>query len=258
MLLNYEDVGPGPVVVLLHGFPLDSSMWEYQYGAIGSMYRIIAPDLRGHGKTAAPDGVYTIGDMADDVIETLDALGINEPVVVGGHSMGGYVALSIAVRYPERLRGLVLINTRASADTADAARGRETTAKEIEATGRSEAAVSSMLGKLFAPGSAERQAEHIERIGQVMRRTRPRTVVAALRGMATRPDRTADLARITVPTLVLAGSDDQLIPPLESRRMAEALPNARLVMVPDAGHMAPLENPVAVDEALHAFLGSLA
>lgn len=258
MLLYHEDVGPGPVVVLLHGFPLDSSMWEYQYSAIGSMYRIIAPDLRGHGLSAVPEGVYTIGEMADDVIDTLDALGITEPVVVGGHSMGGYIALSMAARYPERLRGLILINTRAAADTADAARGRETTAKEIETSGRVEGVVSSMLGKLFAPGAAERHAEHFERIGQIMRRTNPMAMAGALRGMASRPDRTADLTRITMPTLVLAGSDDQLIPPLESRRMAETLPNARLVMVPEAGHMAPLENPVAVDEAMHAFLGSLA
>src|SRR3954469_20533215 len=116
MLLNYADDGPGPVVVLIHGFPMDLSMWEAQRGTLGSMYRVIAPDLRGHGRSAAPEGIYPIDEMADDVVEMLDALRITEPVVVGGLSMGGYVALSMAVRYPKRLRGLMLFNTRAGAD----------------------------------------------------------------------------------------------------------------------------------------------
>src|SRR3954471_9509993 len=122
MLLNYSDDGPGPVVVLLHGFPLDHTMWESQIQTLGSIYRVIAPDLRGHGRSAAPDGIYPIDDMADDVVEMLDALRISEPVVVGGLSMGGYVALSLAARYPKRLRGLMLMNTRAGADSPEAAR----------------------------------------------------------------------------------------------------------------------------------------
>src|SRR5436305_1002852 len=122
MLLNYDDHGPGPVVVLLHGFPLDHTMWEFQRETLGSMYRVIAPDLRGHGKTAAPEGIYPVEDMAEDVVELLDALKINEPVVVGGMSMGGYLAMAMAVKQPKRLRGLMLVNTRARADPADSAR----------------------------------------------------------------------------------------------------------------------------------------
>ena len=90
MLLAFDDVGPGPVVVLLHGFPLDRSMWEFQLAEVGSIYRVIAPDLRGSGSTAAPDGIYTVDLMADDVIDTLDALELDDPVVIGGLSMGGY------------------------------------------------------------------------------------------------------------------------------------------------------------------------
>src|SRR5206468_3138322 len=106
MRLAYEDVGPGPVVVLLHGFPLNRSMWRGQFGGVGATYRVIAPDLRGHGASDAPAGVYTMDAMADDVIETLDALGLTEPVVLGGLSMGGYVALSAVALRPERFRGL--------------------------------------------------------------------------------------------------------------------------------------------------------
>ncbi len=121
MLLNYTDDGPGPVVVLLHGFPMDHTIWNPQRASIGSTYRLIAPDLRGHGASAAPEGIYSMEDMAGDVHELLDALGIREPIVLGGLSMGGYVAQAFAAQYPDRLRGLVLINTRAGADSEEAA-----------------------------------------------------------------------------------------------------------------------------------------
>lgn len=100
MRLAFLDEGPGPVVVLLHGFPLSGAMWKEQLTGVGSMYRVIAPDLRGHGDSPAPEGVYTIDEMADDVIELLDTSSLKDPVVIGGLSMGGYVALSLVVRYP--------------------------------------------------------------------------------------------------------------------------------------------------------------
>ncbi len=135
MLLAYDDVGPGPVVVLLHGFPLDRSIWSHQRSSLGSIYRLILPDLRGHGTSAAPDGVYTVDEMADDVLELLDALQITEPVVIGGLSMGGYLALSIADRHPERLKALMLLNTRSSADTPEGVRVRTELAQQVEASG---------------------------------------------------------------------------------------------------------------------------
>ncbi len=257
MLLNYSDDGPGPVVVLLHGFPLDHTMWDAQRTSIGSVYRVIAPDLRGHGKTAAPEGIYTIDGMADDVIETLDALGLREPLVIGGLSMGGYVALSIAARYPERLRALMLLNTRAGADSATAARGREDTAREVETADSVAKVVDAMLPKLTAPTTPERRPDLVARVQAMMEQTTPRAVAGALRGMAVRPDRTAELARIAVPTLVVAGAEDQVIPLDESRQMAGSIPNARLVVIPEAGHLAPLENPAATDEAIIQFLESL-
>src|SRR4051794_10523705 len=134
MLLAFDDYGPGPVVVLLHGFPLNRSMWSAQESTVGSIYRVIAPDLRGHGQTAAPEGIYTMDDMAGDVVELLDALGIREPVLLGGLSMGGYVALALIALYPERVRGLMLMDTRASADSPDAARSREELAAKVEAS----------------------------------------------------------------------------------------------------------------------------
>src|SRR4051812_26309620 len=102
MLLAYDDFGPGPVVVLLHGFPLNRKIWSAQETSVGSIYRVIAPDLRGHGASAAPEGIYTVEVMASDVLELLDALQIREPVVLGGLSMGGYVALALMDMAPER------------------------------------------------------------------------------------------------------------------------------------------------------------
>jgi 3-oxoadipate enol-lactonase len=255
MLLAFDDDGPGPVIVLIHGFPLDRSMWSHQRASVGSIYRVIAPDLRGHGTSAAPEGIYTVDGMADDVIELLDALQLDQPLVVGGLSMGGYVALSIAVRYPERVKGLMLLNSRAAADSPDAATNRETIATQIEATGDPSSFLDSMLPKLFARSTIEHHPELIKRWHSRMAKIPARTIIGTLRGLATRPDRTGDLAGIKVPTLVIAGGEDQIIPLDESRRMAESFPDARLVVIPGSGHLAPVENHQATDAAILEFLG---
>jgi pimeloyl-ACP methyl ester carboxylesterase len=259
MLLHVDDVGPGPVVVLLHGFPFDNTMWESQQATVGSEYRILSPDLRGHGRSVAPDEpVYPVDALADDVLETLDAMGIEGPVVLGGQSMGGYVALSIADRFPTRLRALMLFDTRSGADTPEAARVREDLAREVEAAGTAEPVVRSMIPKLFSPTTRQRRADLISRIGDRMLATPARAVAATLRGLATRPDRTGCLSRILVPTLVVCGVDDAITPLEQSRGLASAIPNARLVEIPDAGHLAPLENPAPVNLAILEFLRDLA
>ena len=161
MLLAYDDHGPGPVVVLLHGFPLNRKIWSLQEGRVGSMYRMIAPDLRGHGETAAPPGIYSMEAMAEDVIELLEALQISEPIVLGGLSMGGYVALALIAKYPERVRGLMLIDTRASADTPEVARNREDLARKTEASGKVGHVVEGMFPRMFSDAT---RVGHPERL----------------------------------------------------------------------------------------------
>jgi pimeloyl-ACP methyl ester carboxylesterase len=257
MLLAYDDDGPGPVVALLHGFPLNRKIWSAQESSIGSMYRVIAPDLRGHGGSAAPEGVYTMDDMAADVLELLDALQIRDKVVLGGQSMGGYVALSLMAMAPERFRALMLIDTRAAADTPEAARNREELARIVETSRNTKRVVDAMLPKLFSEETRIHRAELIPRVKSAMERVTPRAIAGALRGMAQRPDRTADLASITVPTLVMVGEHDVITGPDEARAMAAALPNAQLAIIPNAGHLAPLENPDAANEVMLSFLKSL-
>lgn len=257
MLLAFTEQGSGPVVVLLHGFPLSRVMWAEQIRSLSASHRVIAPDLRGHGESPAPDAVYTMDSMADDVVELLDGLGVAEPVVVGGLSMGGYVALAMALKHPARLRALMLIDTRAAADSPEAAEQREVTAQSVLKAGNPGAMIAAMIPKLFGKTTL---AQHPDRVGPMrddMEKTSASGVVGALRGMAVRPDRREQLAEITVPTLVVVGEDDVIAPPDEARAIADALPDGRLEIIPAAGHLSPYENPQAVDEVVLRFLQGL-
>ncbi|WP_165063864.1 alpha/beta fold hydrolase [Paludisphaera rhizosphaerae] len=254
MLLAYTDQGTGPVVVLLHGFPLSRAMWDAQVHALSASHRVVAPDLRGHGESPAPDGTYTMDQMADDVAELLDGLGIVEPVVLGGLSMGGYVALAFALKHPNRLRGLILADTRAAADAPEAARLREETAQSVSREGRTATVVETMIPRLFARTTLQNRPGLVSAMQEVMERTSASGVIGALLGMARRPDRRDRLGEIIAPTLVVVGQEDVVSPPEEARAIAEALPNSQLAIIPHAGHLAPYEDPEAFNAVVLAFL----
>lgn len=257
MLLAYEDSGTGPAVVLLHGFPLDRTMWAAQRVALERNYRVVTPDLRGHGASPGPDGEWSIEAMADDVLETLDAAALTQPVVLGGLSMGGYVALAAVRKAPERFRGLILLDTRAGSDSTDAAKGRRDAADGMLTGEDVRRFAEGMLPKLFSPVTCERRPERISPVRAVIEGTRPRTVAAALRAMAARPDRTGELSEIGVPTLIVVGADDLITPPEVAKAMAGAVKGSTLVVVPEAGHLAPWENPEVVNPAILGFLDAL-
>ncbi len=251
--------GQGRPIVFLHGFPLDHTMWESQFQTFALNYRVIAPDLRGFGGSTLPPSeagraVSTMADMADDVTQHLEWLEIHEPVVLCGLSMGGYVALEFWRRHRGRLAGLVLCDTRAAADTPEAAHGRRETAAKLLAEGNTQSLTAGMTPKLFAPRTLQKQPEVVEKMRARMLATSPSGAAAALRGMAERSDFCAELANIAVPALVIVGEHDAISSPDEMRSFAAQMPHATFEVIPNAGHMAPLENPAPVNAAIERFL----
>jgi len=253
--LAYDDEGTGPAVVLLHGFPLGRWIWDDARAALRDRYRVITPDLRGHGDSQVTPGPYVMDALADDVAALLDQLRVDR-AVVGGLSMGGYAAFAFWRRHAARVRALVLCDTRAHADNAGEKVVRQSTAKVALEKGTA-AVVDGMLPKLLAPRTLSGRAELTATVRARLARTDPRAVAATLLGMKERPDSTPTLATITVPTLLLVGEDDQLTPPALARAMAAEIRGARLVVVPEAGHLAPVEQPAATSAALRDFLDGL-
>lgn len=257
MRLAYTDQGAGPVVVLLHGFPLSRAMWAEQIKALSGSYRVIAPDLRGHGESPAPEGAYTMEAMADDVVELLDDLGVTEPVALGGLSMGGYVTLALALKHPDRVRAVMLLDTRAEGDSAEAAAGREKSAKAVLEAGHPGSVVESMIPKLFAEPTINEKPDLVASFRTQMEKTPAQGVAGALRGMAARPDQTGRLGEIRVPSLVVVGEHDAITPPEVGRSMADALPASRFEIIPGAGHLSPSENSEAVNAVILKFLSGV-
>lgn len=251
--------GKGPPIVFLHGFPLDHSMWESQIDSFASSYRVIAPDLRGFGGSSLPTNepekaVSTMAEMADDLVQNLEFLEIQEPIVLCGLSMGGYVAFEFWRRHRTRLAGLILCDTRAAADTPEAAQGRLDTAAKVLAAGNTEALTEGMIPKLFAPLTIEKQPDIVTKMRERMLATSPAGAAAALRGMAERIDFRPKLANIELPTLAIVGEHDAISPPDEMRAFVKQIPEATLEVIPRAGHMAPMENPGPVNAAIRRFL----
>jgi 3-oxoadipate enol-lactonase len=195
-------------------------------------------------------------DFADDLAAMLDALGVDAPIVYCGLSMGGYIAFQFWRKYAARLRGLILCDTRAVADGAEAADARRVMADRVLAEGPARL-VDTMLPRLFAEATQRRRPEMVEALRRVMTANSPEGIAAAARGMAVRPDMSGALGRIRCPTLVVVGQQDAISPPAEMRGIAEAIPGATFVEIPDAGHISPLENPAAANAAILDFLATL-
>jgi len=251
--MAFEDSCDRVPVLLIHGYPLSNVLWDIQLSELTDIARLIAPDLRGHGMTDPTEPPYSMGLFAEDCAHLLDQLGITGPVVVGGLSMGGYVAFEFCRRYPERVAGLILSATRAGADSAEAKESRDKAAGVVIAEGMS-AIAEGMLPKLLAPENYETQPDLVEYVRDMMLETSEDGVVGALAAMRDRPDSTPDLATIKVPILILHGADDQLIPLAEAEIMAAAFPRAKLVVVPGAGHLPNLEQPEIFNDAVRDFL----
>jgi pimeloyl-ACP methyl ester carboxylesterase len=254
--LAFDDVGSGPPVVLLHGSPLSREMWAPQVSALRDAYRVITPDLRGFGDSPGFTQTPSMDRMADDVAELLDALQIRERIVLGGLSMGGYVAFAFARRHGNRLRGLILADTKAEADDAEGKANRDRLiAFTAQHTGRD--VLEQMLPKLVCPETLTQRPEVVALVRQIGERQTPAGIIQALQAMRDRPDSVASLAAIGVPTLVLVGEKDTLTPPSLAETMAARIRGAKLVRIADAGHLANLENPTQFNVVVRSFLQSL-
>jgi YbgC/YbaW family acyl-CoA thioester hydrolase len=243
--------GSGAAVLFVHGFPFDRSMWRHQLAGL-SRWKRIAPDLRGVGESSAPAEGYSIARYADDLIGVLDALEVDRTVVCG-LSMGGYVAFELMRRYAARVSALILCDTRPEADTEEARRGREELVQLALERG-AEAVGERLRPRLLAPGTLADQPDVVEQYREMTRRVSVPGMVGALRAMRDRPDSTRGLAEIRVPTLVLVGSDDQVTPPAVAEGMTRAIANAEMAVIPGAGHLTPLEQPLVTSRALEGFL----
>ncbi|MEQ8789148.1 MAG: alpha/beta fold hydrolase [Pirellulaceae bacterium] len=250
--LNVVDQGSGMPLLLVHGFPLDHTMWRRQIDALSDVCRVIVPDQRGFGQSGAVESLSMEG-MADDLAALLDALGVAEPMVYCGLSMGGYIAWQFVKRHGDRLAKLILCDTRAAADSEEARKNRYATAEKVLEQG-SAVVAAGMLPKLFADSTVAQQPDIVEQTKQVIENTAPTTVAAALHAMAARIDATSMLPDVAVATLLVCGEHDALTPAAEMRQIAAAMPSAQYVEIADAGHMAPLEKPQPVNDAIRSFL----
>lgn len=253
--LACESWGEGPeTLVLVHGFPLTAAMWRAQLPALGTgAWRVVAPDLRGFGRT--PGAIASVDEAADDLLALIDSLGADR-VVLGGFSMGGYVALAFMRRHAGRARGLLLVDTKAEADGDEAKKGRYALAERVRAEGKG-IVIEAMLPRLVAGATLSGRPDVVQAVRAVESGATQEGVIGALKAMAERPDSTAGLAAIACPSLIIVGEDDAITPVADARRMAEAIPGARLAVVPGAGHLSPMEQPAAVNEAIAEFLGAL-
>jgi pimeloyl-ACP methyl ester carboxylesterase len=269
-LISYLDVrGPGERVagtlLFLHAFPLAAEMWEPQLAAVPAGWRFVAPDLRGFGGSS-PDGVPpgraggeggpAIDDYARDVLALLDQLGIREAIFCG-LSMGGYVAFSLAARHPEVLKGLVIVCSKAEADTTQAKEGRQKMAQTAQSEG-SKPVADTMMSKMFCENTYKNRPDLVAKLRGIMEACPPNTIANACFAMRDRVDRTPDLPNLPMPVLVVLGEKDVIIPAEMGAKMAGVCRKGEFVLIKAAGHLAPMEEPTAVNEAIAAFAGRIA
>lgn len=243
-------------LVLMHAFPLGARMWEPQQVLAAAGWHVVMPQFRGFD-CVTPDGLdaQSLDDYAGDVADLLQTLSVSR-AVIGGLSMGGYVAFALYRHAPELFTGLILADTRAEADTPEA-RANRTRLSALAGSGGVAAVADDMVPKLLGTTTTSTQPSVEARVRALIAANQPGAVQAALRGMMTREDSTSLLAAITMPTLVLVGAEDALTPPSASSAMNEALPDSTLVVIPNAGHLSNIEQPQAFNAAVLAFLDRL-
>jgi len=250
--LAYDDVGSGPAVVMIHGYPFNRSLWTEQVDALSSKYRVVTPDLRGFGESDNSEGPATMNRMAQDVATLMDQLGIDQ-AVIAGLSMGGYVTLAFCKQFPERVKALVLADTRAQSDSEEAKQTRSQQAEKATTEGMAGIA-DAMLPKLLTPETVSKRPEVVKRVRDMMLKTKPQGAAGALLGMAQREDLSEFISTIGVPTMIVVGREDAITPVADSEKMKSKIATSHLVVIENAGHVSNLEQTEQFNFALLKFL----
>lgn len=248
--------GDGRPVVFIHGFPFNCRMWQPQLAALPKQIHAIAYDVRGHGRSAVGDGLYSLEFFVDDLMALLDHLEF-EQVVLCGLSMGGYIALRALERHRERFGAVVLCDTRSEADNDQARVNRAAAIRALADDGVA-AFADNFVKLVFAPDTFQTNPDAIALIREMILATDPRAIGGTLLALAARTDTTPALPRLDLPALLLVGEHDRLTPPAAAQALAEGLPQAELYIIPRAGHMSNLENPGYFNERLLSFLEQVA
>ena len=253
--LAFEDQGKGLPIVLVHGFPMNRTMWVPQVKELSTSFRVITLDLRGHGESDAPMWHYTMEMFCEDIIGLLDYLKIEQAILVG-LSMGGYILFNLYRKYPERIKGLLFADTRASADTPEVRAGRFQLAQTAYHKGIQSVA-EAMIPKLLGVSTMKHRAHVVEEVRNMITANSVAGIIGDLMAMSERSDATSLLPKIKCPTLVVVGDEDMATPPEEVKRFSSSIPGARFETIPKAGHLSNLENPDAFNRICIRFLNSI-
>ncbi len=254
--LAYKKAGNGIPLLFIHGYPLSRKIWQPQMAALSDMAAMIAIDLRGHGESYPFDPPYPMELLADDCKQLIDHLGIETPIVVCGLSMGGYITMALYRKFPEFFAGMILTSTRAGADSPQGKANRDVAVDNVRDQGVP-FIVDGMLPKMVSPVTLASKTQLVSSIRGIMLETSVNGVIGALQGMRDRPDSSPTLSKVSIPTLIVHGADDQMIPVSEAEAMHGQIRNSRLVVIPQAGHLPNMEQPDQFNQAVREFLQSL-
>ena len=249
----YEDCGQGLPILFIHGYPLNHKIWQPQIDGLSDIARIIAPDLRGHGESQATQGEYSMDLLADDCAALLDVIPISQKIVLCGLSMGGYVSLAFLRKYASRLAGLILTATRAAADSSDAKENRLKSINKVKNEGI-EPIITGMLPNLLSPHTLSSNPALVAQVREIMQSVSPQGYIGDLMGMKNRPDSTPLLPKIDIPTLLIFGDEDQIIPLEEAKSMHSLIPASQLAIIPGAAHLLQLEKPTEFNDIVRNFI----
>lgn len=254
--LAYDDVGEGRIpVILLHGFPFDKTMWHVQLDYLKSSFRLIACDIRGFGKSVDEESSLSMDLFADDLVKFMDNLSIDKAVICG-LSMGGFIALNAMKRFPERFEALILCDTQCIADTAEVKEKRFLAIEEIKANGAT-GFNEGFIKKVFHKESLKTKKALVSQLKSIVFANSPHIICQGLTALAGRAETCSVLDKVSIPTLIICGREDEVTPLAQSEFMQENIKGSILKVIDHAGHVSNLEHPETFNKCLRDFLNSL-